>query len=72
MRELKEILKSNKFTTTDKVKIEIEEYEKDNDPILMYFDEIDLGNIKILNNAINSCYKRYCEFVIEYNLKPIS
>lgn len=69
---IKRVLKSNKFTTTDKVKIEIEEYEKDNDPILMYFDEIDLGNIKILNNAINSCYKRYCEFCIEYNLKPIS
>lgn len=65
---LKRVLKNRKFTTSQKVEHAIEEYEENNNPILLFFKE----DIKIENEPTNVIYQRYTEFCLSNSFTPMS
>ncbi|MED4061688.1 phage/plasmid primase, P4 family [Priestia megaterium] len=69
---LKRVLKNRKFTTSDKVVKEIAEYEENNNPILLFFKELEETDFTVENESTKDVYKRYSEFCIINNFTPMS
>lgn len=67
---LKRVLAARRFTISESVQRELEEYEETNDPILLWFKEITLDDV--LNETSAEIYKRYNEWCIRDNLTPLS
>ncbi len=67
---LKRVLKNRKFTTSERVQKELQEYEESNNPILGFFQEIEFD--QIVNNPTKDVYKRYTEFCLANNYQPMS
>lgn len=65
---LKRVLKNRRFTTSTKVQKELEEYEENNNPILLFFKE----EPKIENEPTSHVYKKYCEFCGANSFTPMS
>lgn len=65
---LKRVLKNRKFTTSKKVENALEEYEENNNPILLFFKE----EIKIENEPTNAVYQKYTEFCLANSFSPMS
>lgn len=65
---LKRVLKNRKFTTSQKVEESLKEYEENNNPILLFFNE----EPKIENEPTNSVYMQYNEFCIANSFTPMS
>ena len=65
---LKRVLKNRKFTTSIKVEKEIQEYEENNNPILLFFKE----EPEIENEPTNEVYKKYTEFCLANSFNPMS
>ncbi len=65
---LKRILANQKFTSSKKVEKAIADYEKGNNPILLYLEE----DPKISNEPTNKVYQGYYEFCMMNNFKPMS
>ena len=65
---LKRVLANRRFTTSIKVEREIEEYEENNNPILLFFKE----EPKIENEPTNEVYKKYTEFCLANSFTPMS
>lgn len=65
---LKRILENKAFTKSKAVDVQLDEYEKNNNPILLFFDE----DVKIENEPTNSVYRKYHEFCIANNFNPMS
>lgn len=65
---LKRVLMNRKFTSSIKVEKQIEEYEENNNPILLFFKE----DIKIENEPTNKVYAQYNEFCIMNSFNPMS
>lgn len=67
---LKRVLKNHSFTTSDRVRKELEEYEEDNNPIIMFFKEIDLSDVE--NETTRDVFQKYQEFCVSNNFQPMS
>lgn len=67
---LSRVLDNRRFTTSEKVQKELEEYEENNNPILLFFKEIEEDDI--LNNSTVEIYKKYNEFCLSNNFTPMS
>lgn len=67
---LREVLIDQEFATCDKVKRNIEEFEKSNNPILEFFEELDEADY--LNEPVKAVYQRYNSFCISNNLQAMS
>jgi putative DNA primase/helicase len=67
---LREVLIDQEFTTCEKVKRNIEEFEKSNNPILEFFEELDEADY--LNEPVKAVYQKYNSFCISNNLQAIS
>lgn len=65
---LKRVLKNRRFTTSIKVEKEIQEYEENNNPILLFFKE----EPKIENEPTNKVYMEYSEFCLANSFNPMS
>lgn len=65
---LKRVLKNQQFTKSEKVEKSLEEYEENNNPILLFFKE----DVKIENEPTNKVYMEYCEFCTMNTLTPLS
>lgn len=65
---LKRVLENRSFTVSDKVQKELEEYEENNNPILLFFKE----EPKIENEPTSKVYKKYSEFCIANTFTPMS
>lgn len=65
---LKRVLENRAFTVSDKVQKELEEYEENNNPILLFFKE----EPKIENESTNSVYKKYSQFCTANSFTPMS
>lgn len=65
---LKYILKYQRFTESEKVQKELQEYEEQNNPILLFFKE----EVKIENEPTNLVYRSYTEFCLANNFTPMS
>ena len=65
---LKRVLKNRRFTSSVKVEKELEEYEENNNPILLFFKE----EPKIENEPTNKVYMNYSEFCLANSFNPMS
>lgn len=69
---LKRVLKNNEFTTSEKVKAELAEYEENNNPILNFFRDCEDNEIQIANEPTNDVYRRYTVFCSENGFQSLS
>ena len=67
---LKRVLANRKFSVCNKVQKQLKEYEERNNPIILFFEEIE--DHEIVNEPTKNVYKRYQEFCIVNELQPIS
>lgn len=65
---LKRVLANRRFTTSAKVEKELEEYEENNNPILLFFKD----EPKIENEPTNAVYAQYTEFCVANSFTPMS
>ncbi len=73
LKGLKRIIKTKKFSSSEKVQKELEEYEESNNPILGFIREVELDDeFKIENEPTKDVYKRYQEYCLSNNLQPMS
>lgn len=69
---LKRVLDSKNYTTSTKMKQELEEYEERNNPLLMFVKECDDEEFNIEGEPTSKVYDRYKEFCISESLQPLS
>lgn len=67
---LREVLADSEFATCNRVLESLQEFEKTNNPILEFFDELDEDDY--LNEPIKKVYQQYNAFCFGNNLSPIS
>ena len=67
---LRDVLIDQEFTTCERVVKNIEEFEKSNNPILEFFEELDVSDY--LNEPIKAVYQKYNVFCLGNNLSPMS
>lgn len=67
---LREVLGDQEFAQCDKVKDSLAEFEKSNNPILEFFDELDESDYK--NEPIKAVYQKYATFCLSNSLQAIS
>jgi putative DNA primase/helicase len=73
LKGLKRVLETKKFSESEKVQRELEEYEESNNPVLGFIKEIELSDdFKIENEPTSEVYKRYQEYCLANNLQPMS
>ena len=65
---LKRVLENRGFTTSEKVQKELEEYEENNNPILLFFKE----EPKIENEPTADVYRKYSEFCLANSFTAMS
>ena len=68
LQGLKRVLISRKFTISQKVQDELDEFEETNNPVLGFFRECDV----IENEPTNKIYKQYQEYCITNSLTAMS
>lgn len=67
---LREVLIEQEFRVCDRVRDKLEEFEKSNNPILEFFEDLD--EVDYLNETVKSVYQRYTGFCFSNNLQAIS
>lgn len=67
---LKRVLMNRRFTICEKVQKQIKEYEEQNNPIILFFNEIDLDNV--INEPTKKVYLQYQEFCLANSFQPMS
>ena len=67
---LRDVLIDQEFATCEKVKKNIEEFEKSNNPILEFYEELDEADY--LNEPIKVVYQKYTTFCLSNNLQAMS
>lgn len=67
---LREVLAEQTFVTCDKVSKNIVEYERVNNPILVFFEEMDES--EYLNQPTKDVYRNYSVYCLENNLQPVA
>lgn len=67
---LRDVLANQEFATCDGVRDSLNEFEKTNDPILEFFEELDEDDY--LNEPIKAVYQRYSSFCLSNNLVAVS
>lgn len=70
LQGLKRVLHNQSFTKSKKVAKSIEEYEETNNPILLFFKEIDID--EIVNEPTKEVYQKYNEFCLANSFNPMS
>lgn len=67
---LREVLSEQEFATCSKIRDNLEEFEKSNDPIVEFFDDLD--ECDYVNEPIKTVYQKYSVFCLVNNLQAIS
>lgn len=70
LRGLKRVLENQGFTKANKVQKSLKEYEESNNPILLFFRELD--ECDVLNEPTNKVFRKYSEFCVENSFTPMS
>lgn len=72
IKGLKRVLANRKFTISQKVQEELEEFEESNNPILGFFKECESEGFGFENEPTNKVYQKYQEHCIASSLTPLS
>ena len=70
LKGLRRVIKNKQFTAGERVTKQLKEYEKDNNPILGFFEEVTQGEIE--NEPTKDIYKKYREYCIVNSMQPLS
>ncbi len=70
IKGLKRVLENRKFSTSEKVEKEIQEYDAMNNPIIGFVQEIGIDAIE--NEPTKHTYRQYQEYCISNSLQPLS
>lgn len=70
IKGLKRVLHNYSFTESESVQRALAEYEEDNNPILLFFKEVEKSDI--VNRSTRDIYSRYGLFCAENNFSPMS
>lgn len=70
IKGLKWVLENQGFTKANKVQKSLKEYEESNNPILLFFRELD--ECDVLNEPTNKVFRKYSEFCVENSFTPMS
>lgn len=70
LKGVKRVLDNNAFTKSDKVQKELEEYNENNNPIVLFFQEIE--EMDIVNQPAKFVYQKYGEFCLSNNFQAMS
>ena len=65
-------LQNKEFTTSDKVKAELNEYEENNNPILSFFKDCEDNETQVENEPTNDVYRKYTLFCSENGFQSLS
>lgn len=69
---LKRVLENKEFTTSEKMEKELQEYERQNNPMLRFYEECEQEEFLLENEPTTKIYNRYKEFCVAENLQPVS
>ena len=69
---LKRVLATKNFTTSNKIKQELEEYEERNNPLLMFVKDCEDEEYDIESEPTSAVYDRYKEFCLAESLQALS
>lgn len=72
VKGLKRVLTAQAFTTSDAIQEQLDEYEKSNNPILIFCQELEEDGCSVENQSVQDVYFKYTEFCTFSNLKPMS
>lgn len=67
---LKRVLKNNSFTKSDKVVKEIEKYDKENNPVMIFLDELEKKDVH--NQPKSDVYLKYSTWCIENGYEKLN
>lgn len=67
---LREVLVNQEFETCGKVQKNLDEFEKSNNPILEFYEELE--DTDYLNERVKVVYQKYSTFCLANNLQPLS
>lgn len=67
---LRRVLENQSFTESKRVEKELHEYERNNNPILGFLDEVEED--EIVNEPTKAVYRRYCEYCLSNSLQAMS
>lgn len=67
---LREVLHNQRFGKSDRVLAKMEEYERSNNPIMLFFEELEEQDY--LNESVSQVYKEYKTYCIANNLQAVS
>lgn len=70
LQGLKRILENQGFTTSKKVQDELDSFERDNNPILLFLEEVE--DYEILNNETKEVFARYDTFCHENGFTKVA
>ena len=70
IRGLKRVLENNSFSESDKVKLQLEEFEETNNPLIGFFKEN--PELEVENQTNTSIYSLYTEYCLANNHHPLS
>lgn len=71
IRALERVL-AHGFTESEKVQQQLKEYEETNNPIIGFFEEMELEDFQIENEQSDKVFKRYKEYCLANNFNPMS
>lgn len=69
---LKRLMKENRFTKSEKVQEQIEEYKETNNPVIQFVNSLDDGVDWLTRNSVTDVYSKYKEFCYLNGLTPES
>lgn len=72
IKALKNIIEKQGFTESARVQGQLKEYEETNNPIIGFFDEMQIEEFQIENEQSDKVYKRYKEYCLANNFNPMS
>lgn len=67
---LKEVLEDQQFVTCEKINVNVKEYERTNNPIVSFFEELE--EVDYLNQPTKYVYKMYREYCLSNNIQSVS
>lgn len=70
MKGLKRVLENRGFSDSQKVTKELKEFERDNNPLLLFLDEVEEN--EILNQSTKDVYARYDTFCYENGFQKVA
>ena len=72
LKSLKEVIKRQAFTESEKVKVEVAEFEEMNNPVKAFLNQCEENGIQILNESVGVVFEKYSAFCTVNGYQAVS